>query len=806
MPQMNGYIGRAPGDSAVTKATQIYNVTSPTSTFTFNSGYEVGYFDLYLNGVRLVVNSDYTAGNGTTFILSTPATNGDVVEAIAYKAFNLGNVSSAPGSFSIGDDLAVSGNISAGGSVTATNGFFGDGTNITNLGDSGYAKTAGIATVAQGLTGVPEITVSTITGVAATFTGAVSIGGTLTYEDVTNVDSVGVITASGVNVSGANLKVGSGVTISPNGNPIFTGIVTSTDTFKALLFIADQSSSSSQIWNGLQDGTRTSFIRAGGEAAFLGNVGIGTDNPIQKLHLASSGSGNVSLNITNDTTGHSAGNGTELSLGADEQVQIWNYENTFFRIGTNNAERLRIGSAGTVTVYNGNSNTGKTLGQEAFRVGNGGGNFRFSVYPDGSTVIGGTGDINNNSILLQNDGRASFSGVLGVGTTGQNWRTASFPGVIQVGQGSLVGQDIDDGATQIQNNAFFDQTNNRWEYIRDDAAEQISFITGNTIFNRAVVGTADAAITWNESARISVGGSFGIGTNDPQCLLHLEGDKTTATKAKIILADNQSGNGDFFFESGGAGSQNEFRMGEGSEIMITVVGDVSGGGTGTRGYVGINSTTPERRLDVLETASQTVAQFQTNGQTKAFARFECHGDNPVFVGASRSDFNIEMGGANMLTIDHSTNDIDIAGSLKVSSGEGIDFSATANSSGTMTSELLDDYEEGTWTPTQDAGNPAISNIGSMSGNYTKIGNQVTVLMIISQTSNNMGFTAGNYRFDGLPFTPTTSFTVSSTIANSTNTLTNILGQVLSNDQVFLTFPSITSQRFFSMTATYFTSD
>lgn len=137
MPQMNGYIGRAPGDSAVTKATQIYNVTSPTSTFTFNSGYEVGYFDLYLNGVRLVVNSDYTAGNGTTFILSTPATNGDVVEAIAYKAFNLGNVSSAPGSFSIGDDLAVSGNISAGGSVTATNGFFGDGTNITNLGDSG---------------------------------------------------------------------------------------------------------------------------------------------------------------------------------------------------------------------------------------------------------------------------------------------------------------------------------------------------------------------------------------------------------------------------------------------------------------------------------------------------------------------------------------------------------------------------------------------------------------------------------------------------------------------------------------------
>ena len=34
-----------------------------------------------------------------------------------------------------------------------------------------------------------------ITGVAATFTGDVSIGGTLTYEDVTNIDSVGLVTA-----------------------------------------------------------------------------------------------------------------------------------------------------------------------------------------------------------------------------------------------------------------------------------------------------------------------------------------------------------------------------------------------------------------------------------------------------------------------------------------------------------------------------------------------------------------------------------------------------------------------------------
>ena len=43
---------------------------------------------------------------------------------------------------------------------------------------------------ATGLTGTPDIAVANITA-----TGNVSIGGTLTYEDVTNIDSVGIITA-----------------------------------------------------------------------------------------------------------------------------------------------------------------------------------------------------------------------------------------------------------------------------------------------------------------------------------------------------------------------------------------------------------------------------------------------------------------------------------------------------------------------------------------------------------------------------------------------------------------------------------
>ena len=61
--------------------------------------------------------------------------------------------------------------------------------------------------------------ITTFTG-DANFGGNVSIAGTLTYEDVKNVDSIGVGTFRD------GIKVGSGVTIEPNGQATFTGIVT----------------------------------------------------------------------------------------------------------------------------------------------------------------------------------------------------------------------------------------------------------------------------------------------------------------------------------------------------------------------------------------------------------------------------------------------------------------------------------------------------------------------------------------------------------------------------------------------------
>ena len=69
-----------------------------------------------------------------------------------------------------------------------------------------------------------NIVAAACTFTTGTFTGNVTIGGTLTYEDVTNVDALGIVTArAGVNVSGGQLLVGSGVTIGNAGVATFSG-------------------------------------------------------------------------------------------------------------------------------------------------------------------------------------------------------------------------------------------------------------------------------------------------------------------------------------------------------------------------------------------------------------------------------------------------------------------------------------------------------------------------------------------------------------------------------------------------------
>ena len=96
-----------------------------------------------------------------------------------------------------------------------------------------------------------------------------------------------------------------------------------------------------------------------------------------------------------------------------------------------------------------------------------------------------------------------------------------------------------------------------------------------------------------------------------------------------------------------------------------------------------------------------------------------------------------------------------SGNLEMNSGSGIDFSATA---GTGTSELLDDYEEGTWTPTiTGSTSGSVAGITINRAAYTKIGNQVTVYFYISAVNLDTASLVGNVEIGGLPFNSANSF-------------------------------------------------
>ena len=73
------------------------------------------------------------------------------------------------------------------------------------------SRVGGAVSFTQGIISAGATFSGNVSGVDGTFSGNVSIGGTLTYEDVTNIDSVGLVTArSGVIASGIGLSVSEG--------------------------------------------------------------------------------------------------------------------------------------------------------------------------------------------------------------------------------------------------------------------------------------------------------------------------------------------------------------------------------------------------------------------------------------------------------------------------------------------------------------------------------------------------------------------------------------------------------------------
>ena len=197
MADKTGYIGRNPADSSVVIARQTFEPSGSTSTFTFAAGYTVGYLDLYLNGSRLVEGRDYNANNGTTAVLVSAATSGDVLEIIAYKAFNVGDAaSSSTGNFTVGNNLSVTNDAAVSQNLNVT------GVTTTGLGlnvSAGGANISGVVTATS-----YQGDGSALTGIAATDTIAAA---SLTVSGITTLSNELKVTAGGIEVDGGGLDI-----------------------------------------------------------------------------------------------------------------------------------------------------------------------------------------------------------------------------------------------------------------------------------------------------------------------------------------------------------------------------------------------------------------------------------------------------------------------------------------------------------------------------------------------------------------------------------------------------------------------
>ena len=228
-----GYIGNNPADSSVFVARQAFSPSGITTTFTFASGYTIGYLDAYLNGSRLIEGQDYVATNGSTIDLVSAATGGDTLELLAYKAFNTVALTDAPGDFEVGTNLTVGGYISAGGSITGSV-FYGDGSNLTGVSASKWITTS------VGIHTLSNVGIGTTNPRFKLEVGAVGASGTTLFVNgdarVTGIVTIGPasITLNGINNI---INVGTGITF--NGN---TGIVSASQVFASGVNLANVAS------------------------------------------------------------------------------------------------------------------------------------------------------------------------------------------------------------------------------------------------------------------------------------------------------------------------------------------------------------------------------------------------------------------------------------------------------------------------------------------------------------------------------------------------------------------------------------
>jgi len=295
----------------------------------------------------------------------------------------------------------------------------------------------------------------------------------------------------------------------------------------------------------------------------------------------------------------------------------------------------------------------------------------------------------------------------------------------------------------------------------------------------------DTRMTLDSSGRLLLG-TTGVGSKGAGSNLQIQSSNTAAS---AITIKNRSSHNDYGFIYFTDDDASEDLVQIGVQRTAASEGDLAiytnDGSTSSQerlridsiGHVEISTEVAANgnvglQLDTSNTSNASSLLFQAGGENRAQLLVQrVAGDGGhVSLQVARTDNSnalVNVFTTTCATSGDTTPDLTLTGNLVVSNGNGIDFTANTGASG-MTSELLDHYEEGTWTPAVTSGLAAgVISYNSRSAKYTRVGNTVYFTFHININSANLD--SGALKFGGLPFT---SANVSHTAGGAWKIFTN----------------------------------
>ncbi len=282
--------------------------TAGQTVFTVTGGYRINQIDVFRNGVKLTNISDFTAVNGATVVLADAATLND---EISFEILDNFNVASAI--VSAASTQTVFGNLNVAGEL------YSDNLTIKSLTVPNNTTFSGVST----FTGNANFSgVTTFTG-NANFSN-VSIAGTLSYDDVVNIDSIGIITAR------------KGIQITNDGGIVVTGVTTTDNIVQVKSF--DGTPGRVDLYCEASN-AHYARIQAPPHSEFAGNITLTLPSTSGTLLSSSAATVTSDLSIA-DKIVHTGDTNTAIRFPAADTI-------TAETAGT---ERLRITSSGQTKV------------------------------------------------------------------------------------------------------------------------------------------------------------------------------------------------------------------------------------------------------------------------------------------------------------------------------------------------------------------------------------------------------------------------------------------------------------------------